>query len=194
VVAQELIPMGTEVQFSYAALSVDGAVRASVMGRENRQYPYQFGHFSTHVETVDEPQVEDFGRRMLEALRYTGIAEIEFKRDPRDGRFKLLDFNGRIWGWHTLAICAGVDFPYLLWRLAQGEDVPEMRGQVGVRWVRLLTDIPVGLREIRAGRMSLGQYLHSLRPPIAEAVFALDDPLPAVIDVPLSAWGIWKGW
>ncbi|PYT21377.1 MAG: hypothetical protein DMG57_38840 [Acidobacteria bacterium] len=62
------------------------------------------------------------------AMRFTGLVEIEFKRDSRDGKFKVLDMNPRVWGWHTLCGRAGVDFPYLTWLLVRGEPVPETHG------------------------------------------------------------------
>ena len=54
---------------------------------------------------------------------------MEFKLDPRDGRYKLLDVNARTWGYHTLGAHAGVDFPYLLYRSATGHPVPSVRAR-----------------------------------------------------------------
>jgi predicted ATP-grasp superfamily ATP-dependent carboligase len=151
-----------------------------------------FGRASTFVETVEAPQVEELAARVLRTLGFDGIVELEFKRDPRDGRLKLLDINPRVWGWHTLGRAAGVDFPYLLWRMVHGEPVARVRGRAGVRWVRALTDVPTALRAVRAGQLSLIDYLWSIRPPIECAVLALDDPLPALLEVPEAAnvaWG-----
>jgi predicted ATP-grasp superfamily ATP-dependent carboligase len=125
--------------------------------------------------------------QLLADLRWDGLVEIEYKQDPRDGRFKLLDINPRAWGWHTLCARAGVDFPVLAWRLAQGEAVPELRGRPGVRWVRLSTDLPTSLKEIVAGRMSAVDYLRSLRGPVEGAIYARDDPLPGLLELPLLA-------
>src|SRR5205823_461942 len=116
-------------QFSFAALCRDGRPLASVVARRTRQWPRDFGRASTYVETIDAPEVEEVARAVLAALRFAGLVEVEFKRDPRDGRLKLLDINPRAWGWHTLGARAGVDFAYLLWRMLNGEDVPELRGR-----------------------------------------------------------------
>ena len=186
IMIQELIPGGGETQFSYAALCKAGRPLASLVARRTRQWPMDFGRASTYVETVDDPDVEETGRRVLAALRFDGIVELEFKRDPRDGRLKLLDINPRIWGWHTLARRAGVDFPYLLWRMLHGEPIAQTRGRPGVRWVRALTDVPQAFTEIRAGRLSPVSYIASLRGPIEFAVLAGDDPLPALIELPIT--------
>src|SRR6185503_2301026 len=184
IMIQEQIPGGGDSQLSYAALCSSGEPIASVCARRARQWPMDFGRASTFVETIEAPEAEELARRVLRALRFDGIVELEFKRDPRDGRLKLLDINPRVWGWHTLGRAAGVDFPYLLWRMVHGEPVAPVRGRAGVRWVRALTDVPTALRAIRAGQLSPLAYLWSIRPPIECAVLALDDPLPAVLEVP----------
>src|SRR5205814_300765 len=145
IMIQEVIPGWGEAQFSYAALCLEGRPLASLVARRTRQYPMDFGQFSTYVETVDDPGVVAPSLRLLEAARYTGLVEVEFKRDPRDGQFKVLDVNPRVWGWHTLGSRVGVDFSYLLWRMVRGEPVPEVRGSSGGRWIRMNTDFPVAV-------------------------------------------------
>ena len=125
------------------------------------------------------------------ALPFDGLVEVEFKRYRRDGRLKLLDVNPRIWGWHTLGRRAGVDFPYLLWRMLNGAPVSPARGRPGVRWVRALTDVPTVLGALRAGELSFPAYLSSLRGPIEYAVLARDDPLPAIVELPSALHLAW---
>lgn len=194
IMVQELIPGGGEAQFSYAALCVDGRPLASLVARRTRQHPVDFGRSSSYVETIDLPEVEESSRRLLAAMRFTGLVEVEFKHDARDGRYKLLDINPRVWGWHTLGRRAGVDFPYLFWRVLQDESVPEVRARPGVRWVRAVTDLRTVAREIWHGHMSPGAYLRSLRGPLEFAIFAVDDPLPALLEVPLLSYLAWKRW
>jgi predicted ATP-grasp superfamily ATP-dependent carboligase len=187
IMIQEVVPGRGEAQFSYAALCEEGKPVASVVARRTRQFPMDFGRFSTYVETVEEPGVVGPALRLIDAIRFTGLIEIEFKRDHRDGAFKLLDVNPRVWGWHSLGERAGVDFSYLLWRLTLGDAIPEIRGQAGVRWVRMSADFPTASLEILRGRLTLRDYLHSFRRPIEQAIFALDDPLPGLLEVPLLA-------
>jgi predicted ATP-grasp superfamily ATP-dependent carboligase len=97
----------------------------------------------------------------------------------------FLDVNPRAWGWQSLGARAGVDFPYLLWRVAAGAHVTPARGVAGVRWVRMTTDLLAAGGELRAGRLSARAYLRSLRRPLEFAIFAPDDPLPSLMG-PLS--------
>jgi D-aspartate ligase len=189
---QELIPGGGESQFSYTALCKDGRPIASLTAKRARQIPMDFGRASTFVETVDDPKPSAAAVRLIEAMRYTGIVEVEFKRDLRDGKLKLLDINPRVWGWHSLCGPAGVDYPYLLWLLTVGEPIPQTKAAAGVRWVRMSTDAPTAIREVIHGRMSLREYLRSIRPPLASAIYASDDPMPGVLEIPLLAYLLGK--
>ena len=100
-------------------------------------------------------------------------------RDPRDGTYRLLDVNARTWGYHTLGRRAGVDFPYLLFQDQTGQR-PGRPGHAqarpGVSWVRLVTDVPNAVRDLRAGTLRPGGYLRSLLTADTEAVFSVSDP------------------
>jgi predicted ATP-grasp superfamily ATP-dependent carboligase len=187
VMVQELVLGGGGSQVSYAALMQDGEERAWLTALRLRQNPMDFGRSSSFVVSASEPDAAEASRALLREIRFTGLVEVEFKRDPRDGVVKLLDVNPRVWGWHTLGGRAGVDFPYLLVRMLRGEQVGLHRGRPGVRWVRAATDNPVCLREIAAGRLGLGDVLRSRRRGIEHAVFASDDPLPGLLEGPLLA-------
>lgn len=188
ILVQELIPGHGESQFSYAALCCDGQPIASLTARRTRQYPIDFGYSSSFVETLDVPEIVAPSRRLLAAIRYTGLVEVEYKFDVRDRRYKLLDINPRLWTWSALGSRAGVDFPYLLWQMVQGKRVPEQTGRNEVRWVCMSTDIPAAVHEILRGRIGLRAYLRSLRSPLQFAVMAADDPLPGLLDLPLFVY------
>jgi D-aspartate ligase len=178
---QELVPGDGAAQLSFAALCANGEVLASLTARRLRQFPMDFGRASSHVETIEDPALELDARRLVAAMRFTGLVEAEFKRDERTGENRLLDVNPRPWGWQSLCGRAGVDFPYLLWRMASGKPVPPVRAKPGVRWVRMTTDLLAVAGEVRAGRLSARAYLRSLRRPLEFAVFAADDPLPSIV-------------
>jgi predicted ATP-grasp superfamily ATP-dependent carboligase len=79
-----------------------------------------------------------YSARLLQALQWHGVAMVEFKMDERRGGYKLMEVNGRFWGSLQLAIDAGVDFPLLLARIAEGRDVKPVesyRLDVRTRWL-----------------------------------------------------------
>jgi D-aspartate ligase len=185
VIVQELIPGGGEEQYAYCALFCDGRAIATMTVRRRRQHPSDFGRASTYVETISLPDLAAPSLRFLDAIGYYGLVELEFKRDPRDGAYKLLDVNARTWGYHTLGPAAGVDFPYLMFLDQLGERVDEVHARPGVRWVRLATDLPNAVRDIRSGTLRSRDYLRTLFAVNTEAVFSLRDPLPGLYEIAL---------
>ncbi len=186
VIVQEWVP-GTGVeQYSYAGLWDRGKPVATLLARRRRQHPIDFGRSSTFVESIEQPQVEELACRFLKSLDYTGVAEVEFKHDARDGRYKLLDVNGRFWTWTGLGSLAGIDFPTLAWRQALGETIEPCRARPGVAWMHASRDIVAAFQEISGGSLRFTDYLASFHQPLSFANFALDDPLPAFAEFPAA--------
>jgi predicted ATP-grasp superfamily ATP-dependent carboligase len=185
VMIQDLIPGNGDKQFAYAAFFKNGQSVGSMVVRRQRQHPAEFGRASTFVQTIELPILEALSEQFLRAIDYYGLVELEYKLDARDGQYKLLDVNGRTWGYHTLGAGAGVDFPYLLFADQLGEPVLPRRGRPGVNWIRLATDVPTAFLEMAAGRLGWRDYLRSLRSVDEEAVFKREDPLPGLVELAL---------
>ena len=188
VIVQEWIPGTGAAQFSYAALCDHGVPIASLVARRTRQLPIDFGRSSTFVETLEHSPVEAEACRLLKSLDYTGVVEVEFKFDKRDRRYKLLDVNGRFWTWNSLGARAGVDFGYLAWRFAQGQAVEPCRARPGVAWMYGSRDIIAAYQEMAAGTLSVHEYVKCFGKPLVFANFALDDPWPALVEIPILAY------
>jgi D-aspartate ligase len=192
VMVQELIPGGGSQQFSYCAFFREGKAVGSMVARRRRQHPLQFGRASTFVETIDNPQLEKTSERFLKAINYYGLVEVEYKLDPRDLQYKLLDVNARTWGYHSLGASAGVDFCHMLHDDQMGLPVTVRRAQAGVGWVRMTTDIPTVVLEFFAGQLSPMDYLRSLRMCRTEAVYSGDDPVPGLVETLLMPYLAFK--
>jgi D-aspartate ligase len=183
IIVQEVVPGGGDCQLAYCTFFKEGAPVAGMTVCRRRQYPSDYGRASTYVETVDVPVLEELSTRLLRAIDYYGLAELEYKHDPRDGSYKLLDVNLRTWGYHTLGGAAGVDFPYLLYRDQIGLSVPRTAARTSVRWIRLTTDLANAARDMRQGTFELAEYARTLRDVDVEAVFSARDPLPGVYEL-----------
>lgn len=187
IMIQELIPGDGATQFSYAGVWQAGTPIGSLVAKRRRQYPVEFGFTSTLVETIESTEIEEAASRFLRSLDYSGLVEIEFKYDRRDSSYKILDINARAWTWMALGAAAGVDFPAIQWRLACGEKIAPVTAQRGRSWLYLSRDLVASAQEILTGRLSVLDYFRMLRWPSSAAVFAWDDPWPAVLDLPLVA-------
>jgi D-aspartate ligase len=162
---QELVPGGDDALYTLGSyVSESGEPLGVFCGRKLRQTPPTVGTCRVG-EAVWVPEVVEAGLRFLGALEYRGVSQVEFKRDARDGRYKLMEINPRLYQWHGLAAACGVDLPALAYRdlLGLPRAPVEMQG-AGKRWAITLL----------AGERPAPQ-----RPPYVDAVLALDDLRPA---------------
>jgi len=183
ILVQEIIPGDGQQQLSYCAFFRDGHAHSALLARRMRQHPREFGRSATYVETVDVPEIEELSERFLRAINFYGLVEVEYKQDPRDGKYKLLDVNARTWGFHSLGWPAGVDFPYLLFADQFGKLPSRYRAPAGIGWLRLITDVPVVLSDMLQGHLTLGDYWKSLRNTRTESVFVRDDVMPSIAEL-----------
>jgi predicted ATP-grasp superfamily ATP-dependent carboligase len=186
--AQEIV--GSAVDSFYSLCSYvgrDGEAKGVFVGRKLEQYPPDFGTACL----VDSRYVDEIVERGVDILRefgYHGISEVEFLRDERDGEFKLLDINTRVWKWIGLPITAGIDLPWLAYADAvYGKVKTADRQRDGMRWV-YLKDY-VALRRARAGveetTLSEKDWLELITGDdssgnVVDAVLCRDDPAPFV--------------
>jgi len=96
-----------------------GVCKRVFMHRRVREYPAT-GGVSSCAESFYDSKLELYGRRMLDALGWHGVAMVEFRRDSRDGEYKLMEVNPKFWGSLDLALASGADFPGDLCRMALG--------------------------------------------------------------------------
>lgn len=164
---QELIPGGDDMLYTVGSyMARDGRPLGVFSGRKLRQTPPLIGTCRVG-EAVWVQDAVDAALRLLAEFDYFGLSQVEFKRDPRDGKFKLMEINPRLWQWHSLAAACGVDFPRIAYADLVGEKPKEvvMNGE-GKRWA--ITLMP-------------GESPAFQRPPYVDAVFVRDDPKPAAV-------------
>lgn len=136
-VLQEYVPGDG---YGFYGLFNRGVPRAIFMHKRIREFPVTGGP-STAAESVYITKLKELGLRLLGALGWHGVAMVEFKRDRRDGEFKLMEINPKFWGSLDLSIAAGVDFPYLTAKMAADGDVPPVVDyKLGVRFRWLFPD------------------------------------------------------
>jgi D-aspartate ligase len=183
ILIQEIVPGDGNEQFSYCAFVQKGVPLCVLTARRARQHPREFGRAATYVETIDAPEIEGLSERFLRSINYHGIVEIEFKRDPRSGEYKLLDVNARPWGFHAIGSACGIDFPYLIYADQLGLPLEPVRARSGVGWLRLVSDIPTAVSDFFYGSLSFGTYIKSIQATRVESVFSWRDPLPSLAEV-----------
>lgn len=119
------------------ALCCNGEARALLTQVRLRMHPAAAGIGIDNLTTRD-PELQELATRLLDRLDWHGPAQVEFKRDERDGEPKLMEINPRFWGTLDLAVRAGIDFPTLAVRLALDGDVEpcfDYRAGLRCRWL-----------------------------------------------------------
>ena len=129
---QEFIPNGGA--FGVGALfNFNSKPGPTFVYKRIREYPVSGGP-STLRESVLNEEIKETAISLLKSLGWSGVAMVEFRVDSRDGKPKLMEINPRLWGSLQLAILSGVDFPFLLYKLAVDEHVEQVSSyKVGVK-------------------------------------------------------------
>ena len=192
VMIQEFIPGGASHLYSYCLFIKNGEVISGISANRSRQHPMDFGHATTYAEVVDIPILKEMATTFLSLINYYGIAEVEFMKDPNGGKYKLIEVNPRIWGWHSLAIAAGIDLPYFLYQDLTGETIKPPPRAKDMKWVRLITDIPTSWGEILKGNLRVSDYYASLKGKKEFAVFNIRDPFPFLAEIAMLPYLIKK--
>jgi len=158
-----------------------GTVQALIARQRYRQYPAPFGN-STLSETIPLSRVKSAVQsleRICEATRYRGIFDAEFKFDPRDGEFKIVEINPRPWWFVEFADRCGVHLCHMAYQDALGMNVPPAtQYREGERCAYMFYDF-AAYRDLDPAFGSVFRWLRSLRG-AGEIVFCWDDPGPAL--------------
>jgi predicted ATP-grasp superfamily ATP-dependent carboligase len=176
---QEFIPPGerSDVCLLYGP---HHRLLAAFAQKELRHFPLPRGP-STAQESVKAPHLLEQSVALLAGLAWYGVVEVEYMRDPRNGKWMLMEINPRFWNSLHLAVRSGVDFPSLLYQLAMGEEVGECFDyEIGKRCRSLLPgDVLHYLTNEKRGRMD-PPFWAGRRSGVEDDILSLADPLPTV--------------
>jgi len=185
VVVQEEIPGASSCIFVTASYSDEaGRPLAMFTGRKTRQLPSDLGT-GTMLESATIEELSEHTRRLLQAARICGQADTEYKLDPRDGLYKLMEINPRPATWNGLCAASGVNCHYAAYLHLLGQPVPQLAQVDGVRWIDGWPDLKYFLKYRKGDHtgqpLSLASYLSSLRGRRTWAYWDAEDPLPGLV-------------
>lgn len=179
-IIQEQIPrQGPGLGASFL-MDEQSQVKAVFMHQRLREYPVS-GGASTLRRSIWRDDIYEMGSRLLKAMNWFGVANVEFKLDPRDNTPKLMEVNPRFWGSLALAIHAGVNFPQLLYRMATGRSfspVTRYRLDIQCRWM-LPGDILHYIHNPRRHRL-VPKFFKFRQPGLYYDILSRSDPLPVL--------------
>ncbi len=180
-VVQEVIP-GEDSRLVYISFYIDRHSRllGIFAGRKFRVIPTGFGSAS-YVRSLCDPELERAALKLLSAVSYQGLGGIEFKLDPRDNQYKLVEFNTRFGMWDGLGAKCGVDLAYLAYcDTLQIPVTPVLSYREGVIWFDWQRDIRAAIEYMRKGKLTFREWSRSLRGEKMWAIYSRDDWRPGV--------------
>lgn len=160
---QELIPFnGNNYTASFTAFCINGEIKAHWSGVKVREHPIRFGTAtfakSVYIESCHKQSIP-----LLKALNYTGVCEVEYIQDPRDGKYKLIEINPRTWLWVGLAKKCGLDYAKLIYDYVN--DYQMIYSQVDLNekyWLNPITDTAYSIFNLFRVRLNFFTYIFSL--------------------------------
>lgn len=159
-------------------------------GRKRRIFPVHYGSAS-FVESIYDEELKRLTFEFLAKVKYQGLGGMEFKKDLRDGKYRLIEFNTRFGLWDILGKSCGVDIPWIAYQDTINQS-PEavLSYRPGPKWVSLARDFAAFRKYRREGTLSFYGWMRSfIFNNTQGAVFLWKDPMPFF----RMTYDYWKG-
>jgi predicted ATP-grasp superfamily ATP-dependent carboligase len=165
-------------------------------GVKERSYPASAG-LTSLGRSAANPELRAQVITLLARLGYSGLLDLDIRRDARDGRYHLLDFNPRLGAqFRVFRDAAGGDVARAAYLDLTGQRVTEAPQVDGRRFLVENYDPLSALAHWRAGDLTLRAWLASLRGTSELAWFARDDLRPFGLMCARFSWRAatrWRG-
>ena len=195
----DFIPGADRQIYAYCTyMDASGEPQAGLTVRKLRQGPPFFGVARVAEIAEDQPGLREATIEFLRRVGFRGIAVAEFKLDPRDGRFRFLEVNGRSVIYNALLRQAGLDLGGLAWSdyVCDRPERARPHHWPGV-WINLHADVLYSTLYRRHERVSLADFFGPYKRPKIDAVWSARDPLPFITQWSRTAWAgasaLWRG-
>ena len=191
IVAQEIVPGPPSTNYEVSAyVSSRGEISGPFVMQKYRQHPVDFGA-GTMGQSIVHPELAALMREFLVRLKtrgFAGFANTEFKWDERDGKFKYIETNPRVWQQIGLAAKCGLDFAEIQYRDLTNQPAPRPAGDYrsGVKWVDPVRDAYSFIENRKRGRLTFTEWISSLSGARAFGIFSWKDPWPAFRSIVLT--------
>jgi predicted ATP-grasp superfamily ATP-dependent carboligase len=173
----------SELYFCQVLFDENSHCLASFTCRKLRQWPIESG-VASMAEPICCSEIEEETIRLFESLQFKGLGAVEFKRDPRDKRYKITEPRvGRLGNLSETATANGVNFPFLTYAYLTNRKATRTTVREPVRWVEEEGDVQSCIYLMRNKKLSLRELSCSYAGPKRFALFSWRDPLPLVMTI-----------
>ena len=182
VLVQQYVPGGDdEVYFTLQYVGSDSTTRATFTGRKMRQWRPHCGGTAS-CEPRDVPELDELTTRFFQDVGMAGVCSIEYKRDPRDGAYYMIEPTVCRTDWqNAVADNNGVPIPYVAYCDLTGAPAPKTRRtRLSWKWVHLNSERKAADYYRRRGELGRLAWLWSIRWPVKWAYWSWSDPGPGL--------------
>jgi predicted ATP-grasp superfamily ATP-dependent carboligase len=179
VMVSEIIPGPVENLFVYTScLNSDDKLLTSTLVQKIRQ-DTEFGVGSAMRTVEGNDELEELSLRLLRHFSYRGFSAVEFKKDPRDGKYKLIEINTRPVLFQRLFLKAGINMSKCLYDEFTGrESTQPATGNPGNWWMHNTSELYALKRCASSSEQTLKDFFRPYFKPHIFALPALRDPGP----------------
>lgn len=183
VVLQEYVPgPASRHYFLDGYVDSHGELKTLFARQRLRMFPLDFGDscclLSVRLDSLGS--LPERFATLLKQLDYRGIFSAEFKHDPRDNEYRLLEINARPWWFISYAADCGVNVATMAYNDALGREVPKVTEyKIGAGLVSLTNDKRACWALLKKGKLSIFHWIWSWLT-YRKLVFNWDDPAPSL--------------
>lgn len=162
-----------------AHLNANHQVTHAITCQKLRQYPINYGA-SVMTTIVHQPKLHEIGKEFLEAVRWTGFAELEFKVDAKTKDIYLIEMNVRTTNFNQMLTRVGLNFPYISYCELTGNPLEQLtiKGNRNIAFVYGYENALALKDYIKAKQMTLKRLLVPFYYKKVYAIFSLHDIKP----------------
>lgn len=166
----------------YTYIDREGRSYYDYTKRVIRRFPMNMGG-GTYHESVWMPETAEVGRRFFEGIGFTGFGNVEFKRDPRDNKLKIIEANARFTAAQELVARSQAPLDLIYYCRLTGQPAPQFTSfREGVRYWYLIKDFRAFLEMRRKGLITFGEWIRSVFPfNHVSSLYDWRDPWPSVV-------------
>lgn len=179
VVIQEIIPGSVRNMCGMNAYYDKTFVPHGVFNYQRiREWPHGMGN-GCFIESAKIPMLEKILTPFIKKIGYYGIVDAEFRLDPRDNVYKLIEINSRCWMQSSLPARCGANIPFLAYLDAIGKELPpSFQIKDHLKWVFIGEDVRSAIKSVANNDLSLLEWFKSYRGTIEFSILASDDLIP----------------
>lgn len=155
-----------------SVLCKDGEILALTM-QKGILPPYNKFAPPSGVDFFYDEQVYQYIQKLMRALNWSGVANVDMRYDDEEKLPKILEINPRFWGSLNGSLVAGINFPYLACLLGMDEQLPEINYNLN-RYIHHKAALKLVLRKLLPGNTETMSIKGT------GIQYILADPLPEV--------------